>query len=105
MPTDNNIEATTERREIDPVFKEVMVYDFGQSSLPVQTEVEVSRLPRTMDVLVVLSNAAEIEVVRMKTALSYARFHNQIELKGESDPLTLWGYRLLGRANLYMGDN
>ena len=106
MPTDNNTEATTERREIDPVFKEVVVYDFGQLSLPVQTEVEVSRLPRTMDVLVVLSNAAEIEVVRMKTAFSYARFHNQIELKGESDPLTLWGYRLvLGRANLYLGDN
>ena len=106
MPTDNNTEATTERREIDPVFKEVMVYDFGQLSLPVQTEVEVSRLPRTMDVLVLLNNAAEIEVVRMKTAFSYARFHNQIELKGESDPLTLWGYRLvLGRASLYMGDN
>ena len=38
MSTDNNTEATTERREIDPVFKEVVVYDFGQLNLPVQTD-------------------------------------------------------------------
>lgn len=102
----NNTEATTARREIDPVFKEAVVYNFGQLNLPIQTEVEVSRLPRTMDVLVVLNNAAEIKVVRTETAFSYARLYNQIELKGESDPLTLWGYRLvLGRANLYLGDN
>lgn len=106
MSADNNTEATTARREIDPVFKEAVEYNFGQLNLPVQTEVEVSRLPRTMDVLVVLNSAAEIKVVRTETAFSYARLYNQIELKGESDPLTLWGYRLvLGRANLYLGDN
>ena len=57
MATDNN--ATTERTELDPVFKEVMTRNFGQVSLPIETQVEVSRLPRTMDVLVVLPQPSD----------------------------------------------
>ena len=44
--------ATTRRDFLDPVFKEVMAFNFAQLSLPVETQVEISRLPRTMDALV-----------------------------------------------------
>ncbi len=103
MATDNN--ATTERTELDPVFKEVMTRNFGQVSLPIETQVEVSRLPRTMDVLVVLSQPSDRGKVRSSTAFNYFREHNQIEFKGKEDPLNRAGYRLiLGRTNLYLGE-
>lgn len=104
MLSSNN--ATTERDFLDPVFKEVMIFNFGQLSLPVETQVEVSRLPRTMDALVVLRQTEDLEKVRSETAFSYFRVHNQIEFKGKADPLTRAGYRLiLGRTNLYLGEN
>ena len=53
-----------ERAEIDPVFKEVMTFNFGQLSLPIETQVEVSRLPRTMYALVLLPKAEDREKVR-----------------------------------------
>lgn len=105
MPTDNNTKSTAERAEIDPIFKDVLMFNFGQLEIPIQTQVEVSRLPRTIDALVILKRPGELEKVRTKTAFSYFRVHNQIEFKGEEDPLTLWGYRLIvGRANLYLGE-
>jgi len=104
MSTDNNTKSTTERTEIDPVFKEVMTFDFGQLGILLQTQVEVSRLPRTMDVRVVLKQAGALKKVMEKTAFSYFRFYNQIEFKGKEDALTRAGYHLiLGRANLYLG--
>ena len=105
MVTYNNAESTTERHEIDPVLKEVLTFDFGRLGLPIQTQIEVSRLPRTIDAGVVLESPGDIEIVSAETAFDYFRIHNFIEFKGESDPLTLWGYRLiLGRANLYSGE-
>ena len=104
MSTDNNTKSTTERTEIDPVFKEVMTFNLGQLNIPLQTQVEVSRLPRTMDVLVVLKQTVALKKVREKTAFSYFRVYNQIEFKGKEDALTRAGYHLiLGRANLYLG--
>ena len=55
MSTDNNTKSTAERAEIDPIFKDVLTFNFGQLEIPIQTQVEVSRLPRTMDALVYLS--------------------------------------------------
>ena len=46
--------ATAERQEIDPVFKDVLTLNFRQLNILVQTQVEVSRLPRTMDALAIL---------------------------------------------------
>jgi hypothetical protein len=58
-----------------------------------------------MDALVILRSSEAIEKVRTETAFNHFRTHNEIEFKGENDPLTLWKYRLiLGRANLYMGE-
>lgn len=102
----NNIESTTERHELDPIFKDAVTFSFGELGIPIQTQVEISRLPRTMDVLVCLNQPDQIKLVRTETAFSYFRLRNQIEYKGENDPLTLWEYRLiLGRANLYLGEN
>ena len=94
-----------ERAEIDPVFKEVMTFNFGQLSLPIETQVEVSRLPRTMDALVLLLQAEDREKVREETAFDYFRVHNQLEYKGKEDRLTRNGYHLiLGRSHLYLGE-
>ena len=103
MLSSNN--ATTERSEIDPVFKEVTTFTFGQLSLPVETQVEVSRLPRTMDALVVLERPEEREKVRSETVFDYFRIYNQLELKGKEDRLTRNGYHLIrGRSHLYLGE-
>ena len=71
--------ATTGRDFLDPVFKEVIAFNFAQLSLPVETQVEISRLPRTMDALVVLEQETERLKVHKQTIFSYFRFHNQIE--------------------------
>ncbi len=97
-------ESTVERQEIDPVFKDVLTLNFRQLNISIQTQVEVSRLPRTMDALAILKRCDALEKVRKETAFRHFRVHNQIEFKGKADPLTLSGYRLiLGRTNLYLG--
>ena len=97
--------ATTGRDFLDPVFKEVMAFNFAQLSLPVETQVEISRLPRTMDALVVLEQETERLKVHKQTIFSYFRVHNQIEFKGKEDPLTQAEYHLIrGRSYLYLGE-
>ena len=87
MPA-NKTKAAAERQEIDPVFKDVLTFNFRQLDVPIQTQVEVSRLPRTMDALVILKQSNELEKVRLETAFSYFRVHNQVEFKGKGDSLT-----------------
>jgi hypothetical protein len=82
-----------------------MTFNFGQLSLPIETQVEVSRLPRTMDALVLLPKAEDREKVRKETAFDYFRVHNQLEYKGKEDRLTRNGYHLIiGRSHLYLGE-
>ena len=58
-----------------------------------------------MDALVVLERPEEREKVRSETAFDYFRVHNQLELKGKEDRLTLSGYHLIrGRSHLYLGE-
>ena len=102
MPTNN---TAVERHEIDPILKEVLTFSFGELGIPIQTQVEVSRLPRTMDVLVVAEQTANLERTWHGTAFDFFRAHNSIEFKGKSDPLTIFDYHLiLGRAHLYLGE-
>ncbi|MXV84442.1 hypothetical protein F4X88_16180 [Candidatus Poribacteria bacterium] len=97
--------ATTGRDFLDPVLKEVMAFKFAQLSLPVETQVEISRLPRTMDALVVLEQETERLKVHKQTIFNYFRIHNQIEFKGKEDPLTQSEYHLIrGRSYLYLGE-
>lgn len=102
MSIDN---PTTDHHFLDPVFKEVMILNFAQLALPVETQVEVSRLPRTMDALVVLEQTAEREKVHAQTAFNYFRAYNQIEFKAKNDPLTRDEYNFIrGRSYLYLGE-
>jgi len=105
MPTNNSVESTTERHEIDPVLKEVLTKHLGPLNLTIQTQVEVSRLPRTIDALVILKSPRQRKRVQSETVFRHFRTYNAIEFKGKGDPLTLWKYRLIvGRANLYLGE-
>ena len=105
MPIDDNTGSTIERHEIDPVLKEVLTFSFGELGIPIQTQVEVSRLPRTMDVLVVAEQSGNLERIWHGTAFDFFRVHNSIEFKGKNDPLTIFDYHLiLGRAHLYLGE-
>jgi hypothetical protein len=106
MTTPQGIQFFAERQENDPVFKDVMGVRFGILNVPIETQVEVSRLPRTMDVLVTLNSIADIEVVGSETVFDYFCLYNQVEFKGQADPLTLDGYHLiLGRRHLFLGEH
>jgi hypothetical protein len=105
MPTDGNTKSTIKRHEIDPILKEVLTFSFGELGIPIQTQVEISRLPRTMDVLVVAEQSGDLERIWHGTPFDFFRVHNSIEFKGKSDPLTIFDYHLiLGRAHLYLGE-
>lgn len=105
MLTTESNSNVVEREELDPVFKDVLIFCFGGFSIIIQTQVEVSRLPRTMDVLVVIEQTDHLLKIRLVTPFGHFRIHNQIEFKGKNDPLTIHGYHLiLGRAHLYLGE-
>ena len=96
----------TQRYMPDSIFKRIMDLRFTQLGIPLQTQVEVSHLPRTIDAVVVLRHETDQEKVRLETPFPYAGPHNLIEFKGENDRLTIPDFRLiLGRTNLYMGEN
>ncbi len=98
--------SAAKRDEIDPVFKEVLNFRFRQLNIPLQTEVEVSRMPRTIDALIVLDQEADLQMVRAQTPFDHFRRYNLVEFKGVRDALTRSGYQLiLGRAHLYIGEN
>ena len=102
---DNDTKSATAREQIDPVFKGVLIFWFGQFNVIIQTQVEVSRLPRTIDVLVIIEHTDYLLKVRLETPFEHFRVHNQIEFKGKSDPLTIHDYHLIrGRAHLYLGE-
>jgi len=112
--TDNNTKSAigsrsnrppAEREEIDSLFKSLLTFNFGQLEIPIQTQVEVSRLSRTMDALVVIEHPDHLLKVRLETPFGHFRIHNQIEFKGKNEPLTIYSYHLiLGRAHLYLGE-
>jgi len=57
----NEHQKTNGRSEIDPLFKEVLDFRFGQLGIPIKTQVEVSRLPRTIDVMLILGRKSDLE--------------------------------------------
>ena len=101
-PPNNDTQGYTS----DSIFKRIMTLRFTELGIPLQTQVEVSHLPRTIDAVVVLRHEIDREKVRLETPFPYAGPHNLIEFKGENDRLTIPDFRLiLGRTNLYMGEN
>ena len=101
--TSNN---DTQRYTSDSIFKRIITLRFTELGIPLQTQVEVSHLPRTIDAVVVLRPETDREKVRYETPIPYANLYNLIEFKSENDRLTIPDFRLiLGRSNLYMGEN
>lgn len=102
----NDNQSTVQREAIDPVFKEVLTFRFGQLDIPVQTQVEISRIPRTMDALIFCKRPGDLEKIQSETPFGHFRVYNDLEFKSIKDALTIAEYRLiLGRANLYLGEN
>ena len=94
------------RNELDPVFKQVLIELFKSLPVTVKTEVEVSRLPRTIDALVMVESSDTLDEIASTTPFGHFRQSNQIEFKGRNDRLTQWGfYRILGRSYLYLGEH
>lgn len=93
------------RREIDPIFKQIIIDLLAPLPVIVETEVEVSRLPRTIDVIVKAETAEAEHRLRTETPFHHFVAHNQIEFKGLNDRLTPQNYaHILGRTHLYLGD-
>ncbi len=105
----NSIDETQSipnRGHIDPVFKQILTFRCGQLGIPLQTEFEVSRLPRTIDAIIRLDPSQKVEPLHSQTPFGHFRAHNLIEFKGRHDSLTIAEYHLiLGRAYLYLGEN
>lgn len=98
-------ESKKKHHQVDPVFKQVVVNEFADYQAGIQTEVEVSRLPRTIDVLVTVGTQAELERIRIETPFFYFLRYNQLEFKGRNDPLTSADVHLIdGRTQLYLGE-
>ncbi len=95
-----------EQHHIDPIFKKVMLQFGKQYNLDLRTEVEVSHLPRTIDIVLYLPSDEEITKVEANSAFKRLREHGQIEFKAKNDRLTVAGYYIIrGRSFLYLGEN
>ena len=88
----------------DAVYKQVLQRFFQQQRLNIATEVEVGRLPRTIDIALVC-NKDEAERLALVSPFTFFTQHNLLEFKSSSDPLTADEYKLIvARAYLYMAD-
>jgi hypothetical protein len=87
----------------DAVLKEVLVLLCGQAGVPVVTEYEVSRLPRTIDGVTVLDEAARAWFAE-NTPLDFLAVHVILEGKSEKARLTPDELKyVVGRAYFYTG--
>ena len=93
------------RREIDPVFKQILTDYLTPLSASVETQVEVSRLPRTIDAIVTVSDEQALHNMQTQTPFPHFRHYNQVEFKGSNDSLDVWDYfTVRGRTNLYLAN-
>ena len=87
---------------IDPIFKQMMIALFQGQGIDIQTEVEVSRLPLRVDVIIRIATQQALLAIQSVTPFWFFLIHNILEFKGPGDPLTIWEYdRILARARLY----
>ena len=94
-----------QRNEIDPVFKEVLTRRFSVYRADLQTEVEVSRLLRTIDALLTVEDDDQRQRICAETPFFYCAQTNQIEFKGIKDRLTKKEYhKIQGRTHFLLGE-
>lgn len=86
----------------DAVFKEIFTQWLEQMGAKVQTQVEVSRLPRTVDAVTTTDDVVRAKLAQV-SPFDYFRQHNILEFKSPRDPLTPAEYKLiLARAYLFL---
>lgn len=91
------------RKPWDAALKEVLVYLCRQAGVQIVTEYEVSRLPRKIDGVAVLDEAARAWFAE-NTPLDFLGTHVILEGKSEKDRLTPDEYKfIMGRGYFYMG--
>ena len=75
--TNQNNDTEKASNPYDALFKEVMTELFSRLQIPIKTEQEVSRKPRTIDVVVTCTKE-DIEKAKRETLISRLRkFHPQ----------------------------
>ena len=100
--TDSETKAST---PYDALFKQVMTDLFSELQMPIKTEQEVSRKPRTIDVVITCTKE-DIEKAKRETTFYFFSKNNIIGFKSLADPLTIWEYhKIRGRTSLYLGEN
>ena len=108
--TDENIANQNDDTEkasnpYDALFKEVMTELFSGLQIPIKTEQEVSRKPRTIDVVVTCTNK-DIEKAKRETPFRFLKQNNIIAFKSIADPLTIWEYhKIRARAHFYIAEH
>jgi len=77
---------------------------FQKQQVTITTEVEVGRLPRTIDIAVVCSQEEARRLASVSPFTFFAQ-HNLLEFKSSSDCLTPSEYkRIVARSYLYMDE-
>ncbi len=89
----------------DALFKEVMTEIFNRLHIPINTEQEVSRKPRTIDIVITCTEE-EIEKAKRETPFDFLSNNNIIAFKSIADQLTIWEYhKIRARAYFYIAEN
>jgi len=71
------------------------MFFFGLFNILPQTQVEVSRLPRTMDALVIIEQFDYLLKLKLETLFGYFRVHNQIEFLRYPTKGKMTGWRFI----------
>ena len=101
----NNDTETQTSNPYDALFKEVMTEIFSGLQIPIKTEQEVSRKPRTIDIVITCTEE-EIEKAERETPFDFLSANNIIAFKSLADPLTIWEYhKIRARAYFYIAEN
>ncbi len=101
----NNDTETQANNPYDALFKEVMTELFGGLQIPIKTEQEVSRKPRTIDA-VITCTPKDIEKAKRETPFDFLSENNIIAFKSIADQLTVWEYhKIRARAHFYIAEN
>ncbi len=108
MPRTDDEKPRSVRAAYDAHFKQNLNAQLGERlGIPIQAELAVSYLSLTIDIGVILRNAADrANLLAEEPIFRYFRMHNLIEFKSQADALTESDYyRIQARACLYLADN
>jgi len=101
----SNDTETQASKAYDALFKQVMTDLFSGLKIPIKTEQEVSRKPRTIDV-VITCTPGDIEKAKHSTPFDFLGKNNIMAFKSIADILTIWEYhKIRARAHFYIAEN